>query len=217
MTQPPSARRALTQDRLLDAAIAAFAEKGVAASSVEEICERAGFTRGAFYSNFDSKDELCVAVLRRKAEEVLSAATRATDAVPREPIAPDSVDGVIHTAVSIFQAGHPADPEWLVARMELRLYALRNPSVREALRTIESQLDELMTQAIWAATERVGARFAVPADRLFSLLNVQYDALTLHAAMEGADLADPAWAEPLAALLRALVIVPEEGGSGAGG
>ena len=48
-----TARRAATRERLIDAAIDVFAEKGVLGASVEEICEDAGFTRGAFYSNFD--------------------------------------------------------------------------------------------------------------------------------------------------------------------
>ena len=81
-TAAVSTRRAHTRDRLMDAAIALFAEKGILGASVEEICERAGFTRGAFYSNFDSKDELLLAVLRRKGEEIFHAATRATGSVP---------------------------------------------------------------------------------------------------------------------------------------
>ena len=58
-----SARRSATRDRLVDAALGVFAEKGVVGASVEEISEAAGFTRGAFYSNFESKDELCLAAL----------------------------------------------------------------------------------------------------------------------------------------------------------
>ncbi|MCR2213538.1 TetR/AcrR family transcriptional regulator, partial [Salmonella enterica] len=43
---------------LLEAAAQVFAEAGLDGASVEAVCERAGFTRGAFYSNFESKDEL---------------------------------------------------------------------------------------------------------------------------------------------------------------
>ena len=48
--------------RVQRAAPEVFAEVGMDAASVEMICERAGFTRGAFYSNFASMDELLVAV-----------------------------------------------------------------------------------------------------------------------------------------------------------
>lgn len=58
MTIPMTRRRENTRARLLDAAAQVFAEAGLEGASVEAICERAGFTRGAFYSNFESKDEL---------------------------------------------------------------------------------------------------------------------------------------------------------------
>src|SRR6187549_2265001 len=51
-------RREATRQKLLDAAAQVFAEVGLDATSVEAICDRAGFTRGAFYSNFETKDEL---------------------------------------------------------------------------------------------------------------------------------------------------------------
>ena len=78
-TTTVSARRAVTQARLADAAVAVFARKGVPGSTVEEICEEAGFTRGAFYSNFDSKDELCMAVLSRYAEKNLAVLSSSLD------------------------------------------------------------------------------------------------------------------------------------------
>ena len=64
-----SRRREQTRARLLDAAHEVFAEVGMDAASVEMICERAGFTRGAFYSNFATKDDLCVEIMRHVAEE----------------------------------------------------------------------------------------------------------------------------------------------------
>ncbi|EUC18583.1 regulatory protein TetR, partial [Burkholderia sp. BT03] len=42
-----------------------FVKKGLAATSVEDIAEAAGYTRGAFYSNFDGKPELLLELLRR--------------------------------------------------------------------------------------------------------------------------------------------------------
>ena len=54
-----------TRQRLLDAAQAIFMKKGFVAASVEDIAEAAGYTRGAFYSNFRSKPELFLELLRR--------------------------------------------------------------------------------------------------------------------------------------------------------
>ena len=57
--------REQTRNHLLDAAMKLIAGKGLAASSVEDITKEAGYTRGAFYSNFSSKNELFLALLER--------------------------------------------------------------------------------------------------------------------------------------------------------
>ncbi|SIT39063.1 Transcriptional regulator, TetR family [Paraburkholderia ribeironis] len=57
-----------TRERLLDAAQAIFMKKGFVAASVEDIAAAAGYTRGAFYSNFRSKSELFLELLRRDHE-----------------------------------------------------------------------------------------------------------------------------------------------------
>jgi AcrR family transcriptional regulator len=59
-------KQAETRRRLLDAAERVFLRRGLQGSSVEEITAEAGFTRGAFYSNFASKDELFVELLHTR-------------------------------------------------------------------------------------------------------------------------------------------------------
>ncbi|HEV2061514.1 MAG TPA: TetR/AcrR family transcriptional regulator [Solirubrobacteraceae bacterium] len=56
--------QARTRQALLDAASQVFVERGFQRASVEAITERAGFTRGAFYSNFSSKQELFAELLQ---------------------------------------------------------------------------------------------------------------------------------------------------------
>jgi AcrR family transcriptional regulator len=63
--------RERTKERLLDAAAELFAERGVNGTSVEQIADRAGYTRGAFYGNFGGKYDLVVALLGRPAPAVL--------------------------------------------------------------------------------------------------------------------------------------------------
>jgi AcrR family transcriptional regulator len=52
-----------TCEKLFDAAARVFEEQGIGGASIEAIVAAAGFTRGAFYSNFASKDELIIAML----------------------------------------------------------------------------------------------------------------------------------------------------------
>lgn len=204
-TAPMSTKRAQTQDRLMDAATALFAEKGVLAASVEEICERAGFTRGAFYSNFESKDELLLAVVQRKREAILKAATDAIDSIPDEPIEPQTLDEIIKQALLIFQATHPIDEQWLLARSEIRLHALRNPSVRQAVRLVDSSLDELLIEAIQAVVDRHGVVMTVPPGQLVVLLTAYQEALATSAMLTGENSFEPLIAERSAQLIRALL------------
>jgi AcrR family transcriptional regulator len=59
-------QRAETRDRLLEAAAEVIAARGLDGASIDEITERAGYTRGAFYSNFSGKPELLVALCERR-------------------------------------------------------------------------------------------------------------------------------------------------------
>jgi AcrR family transcriptional regulator len=61
LTRAESRQR--TRKALLDAAARVFVRRGFQGSSVEEITAEAGYTRGAFYSNFSSKNELFVELL----------------------------------------------------------------------------------------------------------------------------------------------------------
>src|SRR5213078_2734214 len=58
-----------TRDKLFEAAARVFEDQGINAASIETIAAAAGFTRGAFYSNFASKDELIVAMLEDHVEQ----------------------------------------------------------------------------------------------------------------------------------------------------
>jgi AcrR family transcriptional regulator len=59
-------RQAQTRQDLIDAAERVFVEKGFVGSSVEAIAAEAGYTRGAFYSNFESKEELFAELLQQR-------------------------------------------------------------------------------------------------------------------------------------------------------
>lgn len=58
-----------TRDRLFEAAARVFEQDGIGGASIEAIAAEAGFTRGAFYSNFGSKDELICAMLEDHVEQ----------------------------------------------------------------------------------------------------------------------------------------------------
>lgn len=73
-----------TRDALVDAAMELFAEQGLTGPSLDAICARAGFTRGAFYVHFKTRDDLIVAVIDKVLggfiDAIISAASGAEDA-----------------------------------------------------------------------------------------------------------------------------------------
>jgi AcrR family transcriptional regulator len=79
--------RAAVRRRLLDAAVHVFAERGYASANLDQVAAAAGLTKGAIYSNFESKDDLFFAmmedqVLRRV--EAIRATLEASAGAPRE-------------------------------------------------------------------------------------------------------------------------------------
>ena len=58
-----------TREKLFEAAAEVFEQHGIGAASIEMIVAAAGLTRGAFYSNFDSKDELIIAMMEDHVEQ----------------------------------------------------------------------------------------------------------------------------------------------------
>jgi TetR/AcrR family transcriptional regulator, transcriptional repressor of aconitase len=65
-------QRARTRADLLDAAARVFAAQGYHAASVDQVAEAAGYTKGAVYSNFSSKEELFLELLERHLDQAIN-------------------------------------------------------------------------------------------------------------------------------------------------
>lgn len=59
-----------TRERLLEAAHTLFLQKGVGAATIEQITADAGYTRGAFYSNFEGKEAVLLELLMRNTKQM---------------------------------------------------------------------------------------------------------------------------------------------------
>ena len=75
-----------TKDKLLDAAQRLMLAKGFPATTVDEICETAGLTKGSFFHYFASKDDLGKAVLDHYARRGLEALNTASFRQQRDPL-----------------------------------------------------------------------------------------------------------------------------------
>ena len=80
-----------TCEKLFEAAARVFEEQGIGGASIEAIAAAAGFTRGAFYSNFKSKDELIIAMLEDHVEQSIR---RNLDLLARNKNLADFIDAL---------------------------------------------------------------------------------------------------------------------------
>lgn len=76
---PEKRKRSHTRQKLVSAAAQVFADKGVAGATVDDLVKAAGFTRGAFYSNFSTKEEVFAAALTEFTEELAEAMQRGVE------------------------------------------------------------------------------------------------------------------------------------------
>ncbi|MGH9091541.1 MAG: TetR/AcrR family transcriptional regulator [Acidimicrobiales bacterium] len=126
----PARRRQQTRDYLLAAAARVFAERGFHEASLDEVAAAAGFTKGAVYSNFESKEDLVLAVLEARYQDNMATLRGTLDATGDHPEQHLSdFAGLIET-----QFGDEA-PAWEALFLEFCVYALRNEPVRERLAT----------------------------------------------------------------------------------
>lgn len=174
----PERRRQLTRDALVASAAEVFTQKGFHAASLDEIADAAGFTRGAIYSNFGSKEELLFAVYDRLDDLTLAGMADALD----EPGGGDpSRDATAAAAVWGRLLGRSRD--MLALSLELHLYALRNPEARERLARLEQQASEKLAAFIEDAFERQGRQLHMPAADLADIGRAAVNGLELAAAV----------------------------------
>ncbi len=150
-------RRTETRKRLLTAAYQVFAEEGFGRASVERVCERAGFTRGAFYSNFTSLDELFLAMWEQRSAAMIAGVRATLDSV--------SVEGGadIRAAVERLDRAMPIDEDWFRITAEFTSHALRTPGLRKVMAEREEAIVAALMPTIVAALARVGRTVPDPA------------------------------------------------------
>ncbi|MFF1302048.1 TetR/AcrR family transcriptional regulator [Streptomyces sp. NPDC058307] len=120
-TRRVTRRRVQTRANLLDAAFAVFAAKGFGRVSIEEVCEAAGYSRGAFYSNFDSLDELFFALYQQRADLIADQVAGALALDGPGLDVPAAVDRVTEVLL--------LDRDWLLVKTDFLVYAARTPEV----------------------------------------------------------------------------------------
>jgi AcrR family transcriptional regulator len=143
-------RRGETRQRLLDAALTVFAEQGFGRSTVEQVCDRAGYTRGAFYSNFASLDDLFLAMWEQRSTQLVDGLTQALARMDASRVR--DVKGV----VKLVTPAVPVDDTWYRITAEFTAHALRNPGLRRVMTAREQAISGAITPVVTALLAKIG-------------------------------------------------------------
>ncbi len=175
---PITARRAQTRQRLMTAARVVFAEHGVEGASVEVICERAGFTRGAFYSNFADRSDLVLAIIEQgiafqfaAAQSAIATMKSAGDRAPEELVA------IALSALTGSGAALGTDRHDVITDHALMLHAARDPELRQAYLGFVDVCNEQVAALIRDALDHARITLTVPLEVAVQLLVATHDHL----------------------------------------
>jgi AcrR family transcriptional regulator len=130
-------QRARTRSELLDAAARVFGARGFHAASVDQVAEAAGYTKGAVYSNFASKQELFLELLDRHLDEAIGALEQLVFDVAPE----DRADRFVaqQDRIGVLDRG------WFLLEAEFLLYAARNLQVRDRVAARQRRTHDRIT------------------------------------------------------------------------
>ena len=162
-------RQRRTRDELVDAAERLFTKQGFHATSLDAVAAEAGFTKGAVYSNFESKEDLFFAVYERRVDarvEQMETAIRAAS-TPRE-----ALEGIMPGG----RARGEAEDGWLAVFFEFWAHVLRHPELRERFARQHRRVIEPLTAVAPAQDAEESYRLATA--RFAMTLGLQLERLT---------------------------------------
>ena len=133
-TSRPRVRGENTRARLIQSAEKIFARDGFEVAKLEEIAADAGYTRGAFYANFDSKEDLFLALLEKEISTRIASLEQEMGKL-REPEAKLK-------AMKEFFLNKALDRRWSLLALEFKLFAVRHPEVKRRLAAMHRRFVE---------------------------------------------------------------------------
>lgn len=172
-----STRRQATRNRLLDATRDVVATKGYHGASVEEICEAAGFTRGAFYSNYADKDEIVLALLEREQARIF--ATMHEESGLR-------TGSTLEATIEALLAAQEPDRELFLLQAEISLLALRTPEFARVAAKAEHMFFSRVRDTLAAGLDRLGLEAVIDLDSMAECVSA-ITSRSIHAMIAGED------------------------------
>jgi AcrR family transcriptional regulator len=155
-------KKARTRAQLIDAAATVFARRGFVAASLDEVAEEAGLTKGAVYSNFDSKEDLIQAVIDDRLNEPM---LQAADVIDRTTTFEEqAMEGARMYAQVVEQ-----ERDIFLLTLEYEIYCARHPEFAAAAASDRDRLAQV-ADLIADHAENSGIQMPLPADEMATVV-----------------------------------------------
>lgn len=154
--------QAQTRDRLITTAKRAFLRDGYTATSLEKVADEAGYSKGAVYSNFRNKDELCLAVLDAIHAEQMAAVAAAVAGTTSltERLA----------AFGAWADGAVGDQGWTALEVEFAVHTRHDPLLRDELAKRDKQVRSVLASVLADGAAEFGITLPMPIENLATAL-----------------------------------------------
>jgi AcrR family transcriptional regulator len=195
-------QRERTRAQLMDAGARVFSRQGFGGASVEEVAEEAGFSRGAVYSNFESKEDFFLALLEERMEERLGAL--------REMFRQDKPDGQKLTEAGLFLGEIDArERQWYLLFMEAWAYAVRHSTLKRKLAADYAAIREAVAELLERECAAADVRLPAPAETIATAVVAMSDGFVIQALLDPERFPSDSYASMLALFVRGMEALGE--------
>jgi AcrR family transcriptional regulator len=199
MTRKESQER--TRERLVAAAAKVFARRGYHRSTVDEIASEAGFTIGALYSNFKTKEDLFLAIADRQVEGRVAEISAVGDAATGEGPAGEA-------AAEKMRSFLEADPDWPLLFYEFWSLSVRNPELGDQLSERRNAIRDSLAETLQRVAKHHRFKLRFPAPVLATAIAACLNGLAFERAADPDALPDEVFAEFVTAVLGCAIAAP---------
>ena len=205
-------RRENTRAKLVRASLDVFVEKGIDGATVDDLVKAAGFTRGAFYSSFSSKEEVFIALFDEVTAELMAIANSSVERAV-EDFTGDGSCSILEVddaqvMLAVFEGIRPFGRQWYLLYSDAIARSLRDEELRAELAGQRERMRDQIGALLTARLEVTGERALLPAEDLAQLLTGIFIDLLVREQLEQRDVTELA-ATTILGTLRAF-IAPRE-------
>jgi AcrR family transcriptional regulator len=151
--------RAQTRERLIETAQQLFVSNGYGGASIRDIADKAGYSQGAFYSNFSSKEDVLLELLRRHMEAEATQLSRVLGNDRQEP-------GQLLAELEAWASTLNHDADWCMLSIELQLHAHRSQTFAAEYQKVWSEHRSEIGRVIRQLFDKLGRIPPAPQDEL---------------------------------------------------